>query len=298
MIRLAVISVLTWFAVVPQASAQNCGASGTAVQILGSGGPRVSRDRGSASYLVWIDGRSRVLVDAGGGAFLRFGQAGARLEDLSVIALSHFHPDHVSDLPALLWLSDQIRKERLPVSGPSGNDIVPGLPAFLSRLFDQKGGAFQVLGATLGGTGGGVLLDARQVDVTNAEPSMVFDGGSISVSALGIPHGNIPALAYRVRAAGVSIVFSTDQTGTNPRFVDFARGADVLVMHLAIAAGASSPLHAPPDVVGRVARDAEARRLVLSHIGLFDLERAVVDVEKYYAGPLIVGEDLQCIPVQ
>jgi len=41
----------------------------------------------------------------GGGAFLRFGQAQAKLSDLSLIAISHLHPDHVSDLPALLWLS-------------------------------------------------------------------------------------------------------------------------------------------------------------------------------------------------
>jgi ribonuclease BN (tRNA processing enzyme) len=236
-------------------------------------------------------------VDAGGGAFLRFGQAGAKIEDLALIAISHFHPDHVSDLPALLWLSDQIRSNPLPVTGPSGNDVVPGLPTFLGRLFDQKSGAFQVLGATLGGTGGGVRLEAGVVDVTKGELSTVLDREGISVTALGIPHGNIPALAYRVRVGGTSIVFSTDQTGTDPRFIDFARGADVLVMHLAIAAGATSPLHASPEVVGRVARDTQAKRLVLSHIGPFNLEPAVADVKKSYAGPVIVGEDLQCTSI-
>ena len=53
-------------------------------------------------------------------------------------------------------------------------------------------------------------------------------------------HANIPALAYRVQTGGVSIVFSTDQNGTNPKFVDFAKGANVLIMHLAIPAGATS----------------------------------------------------------
>jgi transposase len=85
------------------------------------------------------------------------------------------------------------------------------------------------------------------------------------------------------------------ETGTNPRFAEFARASDILVMHLTIGAGESSPLHASPDVVGRVARAANARRLILSHIGQFDLEAAVAQVKKEYAGPVIVGSDLQCV---
>jgi len=47
---------------------ESCNASPVTVQILGSGGPVVSKDRASSSYLLWIDGRSRMLVDMGGGA--------------------------------------------------------------------------------------------------------------------------------------------------------------------------------------------------------------------------------------
>jgi ribonuclease BN (tRNA processing enzyme) len=75
------------------------------------------------------------------------------------------------------------------------------------------------------------------------------------------------------------------------------RGADVPVAHLAIPAGGTSPLHASPAVVGRVARDARVGRLVLSHIGQFDLDAAIADVKKSYTGPVTVGVDLQCTPV-
>lgn len=297
MIRSTLLCALLSLPIAPGAWAQTCPATGVAVQILGSGGPRMSRDRASASYLVWIDGRSRMLVDAGGGAFLRFGQAGARIEDLSLIALSHLHPDHVSDLPALLW-GDMTRTAPLALSGPSGNEAMPAVPAFLRHLFDEKNGAFRVLSRTVGGSAGrGIPLEVREIDVTNASASPVLAQPDLAVTAIGIPHGNIPALAYRVRASNAEIVFSTDQTGTNPRFADFARDADVLVMHMAIAAGATSPLHAPPDVVGRVARDAQVKRLVLSHIGPFDLEAAVAGVKTHYTGPLTVGADLQCTPL-
>ena len=153
MIQFAIVGLLALLSIPSTASAQSCTANPVAVQILGSGGPGVNRDRASSSYLLWIDAQARILVDIGGGAFLRFGQAQARLSDLSLIAISHLHPDHVSDLPALLWLSNQARKEPLPITGPSGNNVAPSFPSFLSRLFDQKNGAFQVLGGTLGGSG-------------------------------------------------------------------------------------------------------------------------------------------------
>ena len=106
-------------------------------------------------------------------------------------------------------------------------------------------------------------------------------------------------MAYRVRTQNVSIVFSSDQTGTDPRFVDFAKGANVLIMHVAVAAGVrSNPLHAAPDVVGRVAQEAGVGRLIVSHIGLFDVDAAVADVRKFYTGPLVVAADMQCTPVK
>jgi ribonuclease BN (tRNA processing enzyme) len=283
------------------APAQSCVGNPVAVQILGSGGPRINPDRASASYLLWVGGDAKILVDMGGGAFLRFGQAQAKFGDLSMVAISHLHPDHVSDLPALLWSSQTTRKDPLPVTGPSGNDVAPSISTFLSRLLDEKNGAFQVLGPTLGGTGdsgGRVRLKVSAVDVAKAEPSMVFNQQGLTVTALGIPHANLPTLAYRVQTRDVSIVFSSDQNGTNPNFVEFAKGANVLIMHLAIAAGTSSPLHAAPSVVGRVAKEAGVGRLIVSHIGLFELDPAIADVKKLYKGPLTIGADLQCTPVQ
>jgi len=301
MIRYAVILFLLIATPSEAASAQPCVGSPVAVQILGSGGPRTNGDRASASYLLWVGSQAKVLIDTGGGAFLRFGQSGAKLNDLSFVGISHLHPDHVSDLPALLWLSNQVRKEPLPIVGPSGNEIAPSFPTFLSRLFDEKNGAFQVLGPTLGAAqgnlGGGVRLNISVADVTKAEPTIVFDREGLTVRALGIPHGNMPTLAYRVQTRDISVVFSSDQTGTDPKFIEFAKGSNVLIMHMAIAPGAKSPLHASPAVVGGIARDADVGRLIVSHIGLFDVDAAVAEVKKSYPGQLTVGADLQCTPV-
>ena len=82
------------------ASAQSCAPGPVTVQILGSGGPAINRERASAGYLLWAGGQARMLVDMGGGSYLRFGQSQAKLNDLALVAISHLHPDHVSDLPA------------------------------------------------------------------------------------------------------------------------------------------------------------------------------------------------------
>jgi ribonuclease BN (tRNA processing enzyme) len=302
MLRPVVISLFALLPLATGASAQTCTGSPVAVQILGSGGPIINPERASAGYLLWVGTQAKLLFDIGGGTYMRFGQSRAKLADLAMVGISHLHPDHTSDLAALMWGSNRLRSEPLSIVGPSGNNVAPDFTTFLNRMFDVKTGAFQVLGSVLGAEQPGAerpRLDISVVDVTKTEPTKVLDRDGITVTAFHIPHANLPTLAYRVQAGGVDVVFSSDQNGTNPKFVDFAKGANVLVMHLAIPVGApQSPLHASPAVVGRIAQDAGVKRLIVSHIGQFDLEAAITDVKKSYSGALTVGADLQCTPVQ
>lgn len=249
------------------AAAQTCGSQKLAVQILGSGSPFPSSSA-SSGYIVWVDGRSAVLVDAAGGVFHRFGESGARIDELEFVAISHLHPDHVSDLPALLWLTGT-RSAPLRIAGPSGNGQFPPFATFLRRLMGGSGSAFPVLSRRSNGNqGGSATLESLTVDVAKQEPTSLTRGGRLQVTALGVPH-TAPSVAYRVSVDGVGIVFGSDQNGSNPQFVTFARDADVLVMHFAIstnAQGAITQNHATPGVIGDVAARAKARRLILSHV--------------------------------
>ena len=300
--RFTVLSLIALFSIASNAPAQTCVGSPVAVQILGSGGPAINPERASAGYLLWVGAQAKLLFDMGGGTYIRFGQSRAKLADLAMVGISHLHPDHTSDLAALMWGSNRIRSESLPIVGPSGNDVAPDIATFLGRMFDAKTGAYQVLGSALGVEQPGAdrpRLDIRVVDVSRTEPTTVFDRDGIRVTGLRIPHANLPTLAYRIETRGVSVLFSSDQNGTDAKFVDFAKNADVLIMHLAIAANAPpNPLHASPALVGRLAQQSAAKRLVLGHIGQFDLDAAVVDVKKSYTGALTVGSDLQCTPAQ
>ena len=133
---LLLISALLIPAFLSPATAQSCGAQGVAVQVLGSGGPELQDKRASSSYMVWEKGQPRVLVDAGGGSALRFGESGAQMSQLDVILFTHFHVDHSGDFAALIkssWFED--RKRPLPIYGPPGNNFMPATTEFVSDLW-------------------------------------------------------------------------------------------------------------------------------------------------------------------
>src|ERR1700739_4325649 len=111
---------------------------------------RLRHKRASSSYLVWENGRARVLVDAGGGSALRFGESGATMSQLDVILFTHFHVDHSADFPALIkssWFED--RKRPLPIYGPAGNDFMPSTTEFVNDFFGEKRGAYRYLSELL-----------------------------------------------------------------------------------------------------------------------------------------------------
>ena len=278
-----------------------CPAStGVSIQVLGSGGPIADDKRASTGYLVWVDGAARVLIDAGAGTFLRFGESGAQFEDLDLVAISHFHTDHSADLPALLksgYFSD--RQRPLAISGPDGRGTFPDLERWLEALIGPDG-AYAYLSGYQDGSDGLVRLDPKTVSHEDAAPTAVLMNDRMRVTALGVPHGIVPALGYRVEVNDRVIVFASDQNGSSDAFLAFAKEADLLIAHLAIpesAGGAAIRLHARPSVVGELARKAGVKQLLLSHFmarSLRNLDRQVEIVSDRFEGPVGVASDLGC----
>ncbi|WP_313534774.1 MBL fold metallo-hydrolase [Sphingomonas sp.] len=279
--------------------------TGITLQLLGSGGPITDDARASSGAVVWIDGKARLLIDAGGGTYLRYGEAGARLEDLDFIGISHFHTDHVADLPAILkgayFLSG---RHDVALVGPSGNANFPSMTAFFDREFGRGHGAFEYLSGLANGTEG-LQLSVRPSDVNVASPTAtkVWQGDGVTISAFGIPHGDVPALAYRIETPKGVMVLSADQNGSRKEFVDFAKGADLLMMPAAIdddADAQSRFLHATPTVVGKIAAEINPKLLVLDHFmgrSLKDKDKNVATIQRYYHGPVYAGRDLSCFPL-
>jgi ribonuclease BN (tRNA processing enzyme) len=299
-------------AVAPVTQAQNCNSTGVAVQVLGSGGPELQTKRASSSYLVWIDGKARVLVDTGGGSALRFGESGAQMADLDVLLFTHLHADHSADLPALIkssWFEDRARP--LPVYGPGGNRLMPSTVAFVRALFDGTRGAYRYLGEFISPLDkSSYKLEPR--DVLEPAPKIgaprrkeplilpVFSNERVRVQAVSVAHGQLPALAFRIETGGKTIVFSGDTNGNGDGLPTLAAGADLLVAHNAVpegAGGVERALHMPPSVIGNIAQAAKVKQLVLSHRMLRTLgkeEETLATIRKVYAGPTTFADDLSC----
>ena len=276
---------------------------GVTLQILGSGGPIADDARASSGYLVWADGKSRVLIDAGGGTFLRFGEAGASFAELDFVGLSHLHTDHSADFPALLKSGNFADRDRpLPVAGPDADGVFPGLNDFLRALLNKDDGAYGYLSSFMDGTNDTPMLTPREVE--GSEPAVVYTSEDLRVDAIHVPHGIVPAVAFRVTVGNETVVFASDQNGDDPAFIEFAKGASILVMHMVVPEGATGiarRLHAPPGVIGDVAAAIDPDKLVLSHFmarSLRDLEANVALVQKGYGGEVVVAHDLACVNLQ
>jgi ribonuclease BN (tRNA processing enzyme) len=272
LIRIVAITAATSFAAdtgVQGSSPVACRTqSDAAIQILGSGGPMHGDGRGSAAYVFWYRGRAEILVDAGGGTSVALARVGVRPNELRTILISHLHPDHVADLPDLLW-GEMVtgRKRDLDIVGPSAGEAFPDIKTFFDRQFGA-GGAYPFMRSLL--TGEDFRLRFRVVPVTEKRPEIVWRSDDLVVRSYPVPHGKAPSLAYRIDGPGFSAVLGGDQTGADPGFSIFTHGTTLLILHAIItntAAGASiAKVVALPRNLGILATNAEAQQIVLSHL--------------------------------
>ena len=283
-----------------QVQAAECMGQGIELQVLGSGGPEMQGKRASSSYLIWRDGKARVLVDSGGGSALRFGQAGAQMADLDIVLFTHLHVDHSADFPALVKSSYfEHRRRPLPVLGPPGSEAFPSIIDFVRGLFDEKHGIYRYLSDYLTGGESSYAIQPREIKLKPGELAEVFADADFKVMATPVTHGRVPAVAWRVEIGGHALAFSGDTSGDGA-LAKLAARTDIFVAHNAVPEGATGierKLHMPPSVIGEIAKAASVKKLVLSHRMLRTLgqePRTLESIAKVYTGPTVFADDLDC----
>ena len=270
--------------------------SSVSLQVLGSGGPESGDRRASSAYIVWVDAKSRILIDFGGGASLRYEEVGAKISDLDIILLTHLHVDHTADLPALLKSAFFTRASgKLHIFGPAKNKFMPSTKIFIDRLFKEDKGAWQYLGDHLAGSAR-LQIKSHTIDETHTV-KRIYKQGKVSVDAISVHHGFIPAIAYRVNVGNKSITFSGDMNGDYHTLESLAKGTNILVAHNAIPKGASgvaAQLHMTPKTIGEIAKTVQPKKLILSHRMLRTLgkeKETQREIVKYYKGIIKFAND-------
>lgn len=274
------------------------------VVVLGSGGPRAFGRAGS-SYIVLVDGKPRILLDAGPGAFVRIGELNIDLQHVDIVLLTHLHIDHSSDLAtffnARALTSDGPIKYR--VFGPDGSGLFPKTSRFVDLLVGDNG-AFSYQ-KTFGAQETFAVRDLA-IDL-NTGITKILDENGLIVEAIATHHGDCPSVAYRITYHGRSVVFSGDMDASAvPNLVRLTKSADLLVFNCAVLDPPDSPsqlyeLHTPPKKIGEAARDSGAGGLLLSHTAP-DVEESEKDVLKSihasFTGPVEFATDRMRVPVE
>lgn len=253
----------------PIESAPAC--RGVSVQVLGSGGPELDDGRTSSSYVIWVDGKARVLVDAGSGSSVQFGASGAQFADLRAILLTHLHTDHAADIPSFIKGSFfTARGSDLALLGPDGNHFMPSTSDYVALLLGQQGAYPYLSSYTQEGQDDYTVVPTSvSLSSSLSSPYSTTLGNGITLEAMSVHHGPIPAVAWKVTVNQCTVAFSGDTNDKGGTLSAFAQDVDLLVLHNAIDDNAGSVarnLHMTPKQIVAIAKASGAKQVLLSHI--------------------------------
>jgi ribonuclease BN (tRNA processing enzyme) len=267
--------------------------AGSEIEILGSGGPEID-GRASTSYLLWIDGEARLLVDMGSGSMLRFEESGAELETLETVVLTHLHIDHTVDLPSFVKAGFfSSRRKPLEIIAPYGNSRFPSVGEFLENLFGEKG-AYRYMHDVLTPQSDSFQIIPFEVKKDSIITKRYRD---FSLRLITVHHGIVPALALRIDIDDKSIVISGDTNDEDKNLEKIAENADLFIVHHAIpehAGEVAKTLHMRPSEIAYVAKKAGVKKVVLTHRmnrTLNKEEESMKIINGIYSGKILFAED-------
>ena len=241
--------------------------------VLGTGTIAFSPARSCAGYYVEA-GTAKILMDCGSGTTRRLAELGIPWQEITHVALTHFHIDHHGDLPTIIfaWKYGQLppRAAPLEILGPVGT--------------------MDLLARLTGAYGEWVTSPGYPIRVTELDPGAGVDLGGAVLACTKVPH-TPESVAYSIAEGSHRLVYSGD-TGVSPEFAEWARGCDLLVLECSLPSAMAIVEHLTPEQCGELARLAEPRQLVLTHlyppVETVDIPALVGAA---YKGALVVARD-------
>lgn len=239
--------------------------------VLGSGTQRPSATRASSGY--WLSaGAARVRLDCGAGSVHAMARCDLPWEELTHQFISHFHVDHVGELPYLLaslkYGTSRPRKAPLSLLGPVG------LGAYLegaARLHRQR-----------------FMDQAFPISLAELHPGDVVDTPDFRLLVAKTPHTD-ESLAVRIERDGRAFGYTGD-TAPDAALGAFFRGVDLLVAECMFLDDPQGTKHMTADDVAALAAASKARRLLVTHCA-FDPRDLPQRIGWRYPGEILLAED-------
>lgn len=213
------------------------------VVVCGSASPLGNNpDRAQACVAV-LTPEHFIVFDIGRGSSQRLGAARLPLDRLQAVYLTHFHSDHIADLPDVnlnSWVAG--RPESLIVAGPEGiRQVVAGLnQAYeLDRGYRVTHHSAELLPPAVG------LMTVRQLAIDE-----VVEMDELTITQFEVTHDPVsPSVGFRVDYKGRSVVISGDSIATDS-LARHSQGVDLL-LHDALAMEALDLMIAGADAADR-----------------------------------------------
>lgn len=217
--------------------------------VAGSGTAAPEPDRVCSGYFVEERGTT-LLLDCGPGVVHNLARFGLPWDALDHLALTHFHNDHIGDVPMLLfalkWGRERRRRKPLAVWGPTGTaDRMRRLAAALGDHVLEPG----------------FPLEIREL--TPGQRASLGDG--LTLEAAKTPH-TAESLGFRVEAADGAVLGYTGDTGPSQDVAAFLRGADLLIAECSLADDDAIPTHLSPSSLAAIASAASPACLLVTHV--------------------------------
>ena len=252
----------------PVAAVAACDVAGVQVQVLGTAGTQTQERMPASSYLIWLNGKARVLVNAGADSASSFTATGAHVADLDVILFTQLDVANTGDFPWLIQLSLPERRSRpLLIYGPDRGKLMPSTVTFVRTLFDSKRGVYRYLGDLLDPLGKRTYkLQPQDITQKRRLDSVVYGNERLLVTASVLVRQPLPALAWRVKAGEKTMVFSGNRAEDVANLGELARKADLLIIISSsiddVAASLTQTLTAP--ALANLANDFGVRQLAFT----------------------------------
>ncbi|AEH44299.1 beta-lactamase domain-containing protein [Thermodesulfatator indicus DSM 15286] len=243
--------------------------------VLGSGTGWPRLERGAPGYLLQIE-KENILLDIGPGTIPRILKTGLTLPDIDAIFLSHFHPDHVTDLIPFFFatrysLGYNRQKPFLLVAGDGFSSFFEGLKSAFGKWVVPPLG----------------LLEIQELSCTY---EAAFMCPPFTVRSAPVKH-NPESLAYRFEYQGKSLVYSGD-TDYTENLVKLAHEADLLILECSAPEGMKKEGHLTPSLCGRIAGEARVKKLMLTHFyPPCDETDLISPCRAFYDGEIILAID-------
>lgn len=251
------------------------------ITVLGSGTISSSLRRNASGLAVRTSG-TWLLVDMGPGTLRRLCEARIDHRWIDVVLITHFHPDHVSDLVPYLFASNyeygERREEPFFIVGPRG------LEQFYEGLVGTYGEWIVPVGERM-----------RMIEL-HPDRFDVFTHNEVTVQSAPAAH-RFPCVSYRIEADGASVTVSGD-TDMNEHLVTLARETDCLICESSLPDGFKVEGHLVPSEAGRIASAANAKRLILTHFyPPCDSADVVTEAAGTFDGEIVRAEDLMVVKI-